>query len=340
MRASKGRSAGVPNYKNELLINVIEGILPNGPALWQMVARRYQEVSGEMNIREVQDIRRHFTTHKNLCDNGKKVTGSSAPKESVARCQSIWRKILSRSAAANLGANDSGSDSENDSSSEYEESVQNRSLDNDSERPNIDNPLDGEDQSFVPINVAANPLIPAIPEDNIRHLEVPLIPRRAGPVRDPSPVPGQKRKQAVEEERGKSKNCRNHPRSSAGSALSSMAEAYTRKISDPPKNTSDSSVAQLMMMQMMQQNQQFQAQMMMMMMGPPRHNNFPPHSPRHYDYRDDSRRFQNNFPSSASTSSSSSYPNQMRNFFPDSSDISAPDDSNFDNDSSSSNQHN
>ena len=58
MRPAKGRGVGVPNYKNDMLINVIEAVLPNGATLWQVVAKRYQEVSGEANLREVQDIRR------------------------------------------------------------------------------------------------------------------------------------------------------------------------------------------------------------------------------------------------------------------------------------------
>ena len=73
-KAAKGRAAGVPNYQNEVLINAIEGILPDGALQWRKVAERYQEASGEKEIRDNHDIKRHFTTHKNLCDSGKKVT--------------------------------------------------------------------------------------------------------------------------------------------------------------------------------------------------------------------------------------------------------------------------
>ena len=48
MKPTKGRAVGVPNYKNELLINVVEAVLPNCAALWAIVAKRYQEASGDL----------------------------------------------------------------------------------------------------------------------------------------------------------------------------------------------------------------------------------------------------------------------------------------------------
>lgn len=110
MKAKGGRAAGVPNYQNDVLINVIEAVLPDGPLQWSIVAQRYQEASGEREIRDGHDIKRHFTTHKSLCNNGKKVTGSSAPKPQVARCQDIWQKILRKSAASNCGGGSSSDD--------------------------------------------------------------------------------------------------------------------------------------------------------------------------------------------------------------------------------------
>jgi hypothetical protein len=114
---AKGRAVGVPNYKNEVLINVVEAVLPDGALQWSIVAQRYQEASGERELRDSHDIKRHFTTQRNMCDNGKKVTGSSAPKPQVARCQEIWQKILRKSAASNCGG---GSSSDEDSNSEDE----------------------------------------------------------------------------------------------------------------------------------------------------------------------------------------------------------------------------
>jgi hypothetical protein len=85
----KGRGVEVPNYKNDLLINVIEAILPDGAMQWQLVATRHKEVSGEAELRDCHDLKRHFTTSKSLCDNGKKVTGLAARKKVVARISGV-----------------------------------------------------------------------------------------------------------------------------------------------------------------------------------------------------------------------------------------------------------
>ena len=52
----------MPNYKNEVLINLVEAVLPTGAMMWVIVADRYQVASGEVSVREGQDIKRHFTT--------------------------------------------------------------------------------------------------------------------------------------------------------------------------------------------------------------------------------------------------------------------------------------
>ena len=121
MRPAKGRGVGEPNNKNDMLINVIEAVLPNRATLWQVGAKRYQEVSGEANLREVQDIRRHFQTHNNLCNNERKITGSSAPAPSVARCHAVWRKVLAKTAAANSGGKDSDRSGSDDTDSGSDE---------------------------------------------------------------------------------------------------------------------------------------------------------------------------------------------------------------------------
>ena len=43
----KGKKVGTPNYKNEVLLNLIEFYLPAGNEQWKIVAQRYQEVSKE-----------------------------------------------------------------------------------------------------------------------------------------------------------------------------------------------------------------------------------------------------------------------------------------------------
>ena len=46
----KGKKVGTPNYKNEVLLNLIEFYLPAGNEQWEIVAQRYQEVSKEASF--------------------------------------------------------------------------------------------------------------------------------------------------------------------------------------------------------------------------------------------------------------------------------------------------
>ena len=46
MKAIEGRGTGVPNYKNDVLVSVIESVMPIGPAQWDVVASRYRVQSG------------------------------------------------------------------------------------------------------------------------------------------------------------------------------------------------------------------------------------------------------------------------------------------------------
>ena len=55
-----GRKSGVPNYQNELLLNIVEGILPSGPEQWKIVALNYQQAAREDFLRYYDDVRRHF----------------------------------------------------------------------------------------------------------------------------------------------------------------------------------------------------------------------------------------------------------------------------------------
>ena len=61
------------NYRNEILINIVSNLLPNGEYAWQAVATAYQAESGEKDPRDTSDLKKHW--HKVLCNGGKKPTG-------------------------------------------------------------------------------------------------------------------------------------------------------------------------------------------------------------------------------------------------------------------------
>ena len=98
------RKSGVPNYQNELLLNIVEGILPSGPEQWKIVALNYQQAAKEDFLRYYDDVRRHFI--EMLCKKMQRQTGlnnKSGPTPEVARAQLIHRKILVNEAAVTAG---------------------------------------------------------------------------------------------------------------------------------------------------------------------------------------------------------------------------------------------
>ena len=117
--STKGKKTGTPNYKNDMLLNCIDIILPAGPEGWKTVASRYQIVSGKAGLRFYDDVRRHFFTK--LCKNGKRQTGlnnKSAPLPQVARAQDIYRKMLSNEATMRVGGDNENDDDDDDDEDE------------------------------------------------------------------------------------------------------------------------------------------------------------------------------------------------------------------------------
>ena len=57
---SRGRKAGAQNYKNNLLISIVERELPTGSEGWAVVAGLYKEASGEALFRDRSDLRNHW----------------------------------------------------------------------------------------------------------------------------------------------------------------------------------------------------------------------------------------------------------------------------------------
>jgi hypothetical protein len=108
-----GRRSGFPNYKREILLNIINDILPVGQEHWKEVANRYKVAASENCVRDSVDLKRHFL--EKLCDRNKKPTGVSSPKPEIQRVQKIYRRILQRENSCSIGE---GNDSECDNSEE------------------------------------------------------------------------------------------------------------------------------------------------------------------------------------------------------------------------------
>jgi len=102
------RSKGKQNYKVDVLIQVVEEKLPNGAQGWQEVAFLYQQRSGELVLRDYEDVKRHWVDK--CCNKFKKPTGSPGdPKrDMILRCQRIHQRILKKSASSIMGADSEG----------------------------------------------------------------------------------------------------------------------------------------------------------------------------------------------------------------------------------------
>ena len=98
-----GRQPGRPNYQNNVLIGIVERILPNGNEGWKIVALAYKEESGEEILRSEDDLKKNWV--RKLCNNMKKPTGRMGAdvKDRINRCIAIERRILDKTSSGILG---------------------------------------------------------------------------------------------------------------------------------------------------------------------------------------------------------------------------------------------
>ncbi len=71
--ACGGRPPGVVNYRNKILIDIVERLFPQGLEGWKEVALEYQRESMETILCRGEDVRNNWV--KKLCKNMKKPTG-------------------------------------------------------------------------------------------------------------------------------------------------------------------------------------------------------------------------------------------------------------------------
>jgi hypothetical protein len=103
-RRGGGRQPGCPNYQNNILIRVVDRILPNGNEGWCLVALGYQKDSGEEILHSEDDLKKNLFCK--LCNNMKKPTGKMGAdtKDCINCCIVIERKILDKTSSGILGA--------------------------------------------------------------------------------------------------------------------------------------------------------------------------------------------------------------------------------------------
>ncbi len=64
---------GAVNYKNDVLIDIVEEILPDGELGWEAFAIAYQAKANEESLRDTTNVKKHWL--KNLCNSMKKPMG-------------------------------------------------------------------------------------------------------------------------------------------------------------------------------------------------------------------------------------------------------------------------
>jgi len=97
-----GCSGGVPNYRNNILINVVEEYLPQGLEAWRGVALPYQQESMESTLCQGEDLWDNW--NRKLCNRMQKPTGKPGVlSDRIYRCIAIECRIQDEANAAMLG---------------------------------------------------------------------------------------------------------------------------------------------------------------------------------------------------------------------------------------------
>ena len=97
-----GRSGGVSNYRNDILINVVEEYLPQGLEAWRGVALAYQRELMEVNFCWGEDLWDNW--NRKLCNRMQKPTGKPGVlSDRIYRCIAIECRIQDEANAAILG---------------------------------------------------------------------------------------------------------------------------------------------------------------------------------------------------------------------------------------------
>ena len=117
---TRGGHAGcpfsAPNYKNNILIEIVERYLPQGLEAWREVALEYQREANEPTLRRGEDL--HDNWNKKLCNRMQKPTGKpGALTERIFRCIAIERRIQDEATAAVLGIDSAESNHSRDDGS-------------------------------------------------------------------------------------------------------------------------------------------------------------------------------------------------------------------------------
>jgi hypothetical protein len=96
------RTKGSVNYKNKVLINITNELLPNGEVAWEAVCTAYFNQSKEKALRNTMDVRKHWI--ENLCNNMQKPTGRTGKNgDRIHQCMLIEKKVMKKTHSGMIG---------------------------------------------------------------------------------------------------------------------------------------------------------------------------------------------------------------------------------------------
>ena len=174
----KGFTLGAVNYKHDLLIDIVEELLPNGALGWQRVCQVYHQHSGEENICNWEQVRKNRLGSPSFCNGNEKPMGKKGGKDDrVHHCIAIEPKIMEKMSSGMLG----NSLPEKQHNSDEDDDDVSREDGNDDEEDYVDYgyspgkapPSDVEDQfddclygDYI-AEIGENPSFPALPSLNL-----------------------------------------------------------------------------------------------------------------------------------------------------------------------------
>jgi len=157
-----GGPVGAPNYRNDILIGIVELYLPHGLEAWREVAVAYQRESMEATLRRGEDLRDNW--NRKLCNRMQKPTGKPGVlTDLIFRCIEIERRIQDEANAAILCADlvESGH-SLDDGDSALSEVVADSNVLFDDVRNDDDGDEEEEDEEVVAVNAPDDENVAAV----------------------------------------------------------------------------------------------------------------------------------------------------------------------------------
>jgi hypothetical protein len=242
--AAQGHVTGKKNYKNNILINIIEEELPRGSKGWENVATLYQFLSKEVDHQDVKDTKLHWV--KKLRNNYKKPTGTMGePGNCINKCIEIANAIDAKNKAGLLGAS-TGEDKhkeEDYASSRMEDiSFGDREEDDESIGEVIGNvvAVEGGGVNAVAVEGGGGATTAVNAEDGVPMQQCPRL--RSSTT-------------AGSSSGGKTKNSSNHDCTSVAKSIQGLTAAMTDRMNSSNNDVGGLGGMAMMQLQMMQQSQ-------------------------------------------------------------------------------------